>query len=69
VQLGKSYDIAMRRFLSLERRLAKFPEIYNQYRGFMQVYCELGHMEEVIDNEINNDRRDCVYIPPLIRGK
>jgi len=29
----------------------------------MQVYCELGHMEEIIDNEINNDRRDCVYIP------
>ncbi|XP_025192847.1 uncharacterized protein LOC112592900 [Melanaphis sacchari] len=63
VQLGKSYDIAMRRFLSLERRLTKFPEIYNQYRDFMQVYCELGHMEEVINNEINNDGRDCVYIP------
>jgi hypothetical protein len=63
VQLSKSYDIAMRRFLSLERRLEKFPKIYNQYRDFIQVYCELGHMEEVIDNEINIDRRDYVYIP------
>jgi len=62
-QLGKSYDIAMRRFLSLERRLAKFPEIYNQYRDFMQVYFELGHMEKVIENAINIDGRDSVYIP------
>lgn len=63
IHLGKSYDIALRRFLSLERRLTKCTEIYNQYRDFMQVYYKLGHMEEVNDRDINNDGHDCVYIP------
>lgn len=61
--LGRSYQTALRRFLSLERRLIKNPEIYNQYKNFMQVYFELGHMEEVVGEEINRDGCDCVYIP------
>lgn len=63
IYLGKSYDIALRRFLALERRLSKCTEIYDQYRDFMQVYFELGHMEEVNDCGIINDGHDYVYIP------
>ncbi|KAB0801578.1 hypothetical protein PPYR_03764 [Photinus pyralis] len=40
-------DLAMSRFLSLERRLLKDPRLYDAYSTFMRDYLERGHMEEV----------------------
>ena len=36
--------IALRRFLSLERRLRLDPVLYEGYRAFMKDYCDSGHM-------------------------
>ncbi|CAI6344950.1 unnamed protein product [Macrosiphum euphorbiae] len=43
--LGVSRDMAVARFLNLERKLIKDPEVYEQYRAFMREYEELGHMQ------------------------
>lgn len=44
--LGDSYERALYRFLSLERRFSKDPLFKSQYCKFMQEYIDLGHMEE-----------------------
>ncbi|XP_023243264.1 uncharacterized protein LOC111641355 [Centruroides sculpturatus] len=48
--LGNARVAALRRLYSLERRLATMPDIYNQYRQFMQEYLSLGHMEIISPN-------------------
>ncbi|CAI6362986.1 unnamed protein product [Macrosiphum euphorbiae] len=50
-QLGESYNIALKRFLLLERRLGKNPERYSQYKLFMEEYEHLGHMEKVDEDK------------------
>ncbi|XP_075163365.1 uncharacterized protein LOC142235999 [Haematobia irritans] len=42
--LGQSYEIARRRFLSLERRMQKDEELRKMYHIFMNEYINLGHM-------------------------
>ncbi|XP_037931438.1 uncharacterized protein LOC119666230 [Teleopsis dalmanni] len=45
--LGESQETAWRRFISLERRLAKNHVLRKQYVQFMEEYERLGHMTEV----------------------
>ncbi|XP_044264765.1 uncharacterized protein LOC123011414 [Tribolium madens] len=40
-----SFSIALRRFLSLERRLIQNPSLYTEYVTFMQDYLSSGHMQ------------------------
>jgi len=42
--LGNSQDMAVSRFLNLERKLMKNPVVYEQYQTFMREYEDLGHM-------------------------
>lgn len=42
--LGDSRSIALKRFLNLESRLTKDPELYDAYKIFMSDYLTLGHM-------------------------
>ncbi|XP_074038689.1 uncharacterized protein [Leptinotarsa decemlineata] len=44
-----SRDIALKRFLSLERRLRNDPNTYSQYSDFMREYLSLNHMELISD--------------------
>jgi len=62
LKIGNSYDIAKRRFLSLERRLENNTELKNEYIKFMNEYKELGHLEQVFDDEYINDANTC-YLP------
>ncbi|XP_055714723.1 uncharacterized protein LOC129808837 [Phlebotomus papatasi] len=50
--LGTSYQGALRRFLSLERRLENNPEVKAKYHDFMAEYLALGHMNEVGPDQI-----------------
>lgn len=50
--LGDSHGIAFNRFLSLENRLAKNPEIKLQYVRFMEEYEALGHMTQIDTNSM-----------------
>lgn len=43
--LGDSRAMALKRFLNVEKRLAKDPSLAMQYKVFMDEYLKLGHME------------------------
>ncbi|KAH1021519.1 hypothetical protein HUJ04_011024 [Dendroctonus ponderosae] len=43
-QLGESKSIALKRFLSLEKRLSNNKHLKHQYEAFMNEYKDLGHM-------------------------
>ncbi|XP_043062704.1 uncharacterized protein LOC122319451 [Drosophila yakuba] len=58
--LGASFDIAKRRFLSLERSLCKRPEVGAKYVEFMQEFQKLGHMSSVSHPQLNTPH---YYIP------
>ncbi|XP_017468097.1 PREDICTED: uncharacterized protein LOC108360352 [Rhagoletis zephyria] len=59
--IGSSKEIALRRFLYLEKRLEKEPESKAQYSEFMKEYEELGHMQIVEEQVEQNALR--YYIP------
>ncbi|XP_022160980.1 uncharacterized protein LOC111027071, partial [Myzus persicae] len=58
-KLGKSYEIAKRRLLSVERRLDKNPALKCEYVKFMREYESLGHMTYVSNEEIDIPEKMC----------
>ncbi|GFY08358.1 integrase catalytic domain-containing protein [Trichonephila clavipes] len=58
--LGDSKQTALRRLNSLWRRLVQDPKILELYRNFIREYLEMGHMEEVVENE---DSAIVYYLP------
>ena len=51
---GDSRDLALQRFIKLERKLVKSPGIYKLYKKIMQEYLDLKHMELVNNFECQN---------------
>lgn len=49
--LGDSYDMARKRFLNLEIRLNKNPQLKEAYSNFINEYKELGHLTEIAQPE------------------
>ncbi|GFW18572.1 integrase catalytic domain-containing protein [Trichonephila clavipes] len=58
--LGNSKQMALRRLNSLWRRLVQDPKILELYRNFIHEYLEMGHMEEVGEDE---DSAIVYYLP------
>ncbi|GFT27618.1 integrase catalytic domain-containing protein [Trichonephila clavipes] len=58
--LGDSKQMALRRLNSLWRRLVQDPKILELYRNFIREYLEMGHMEEVVEDE---DSAIVYYLP------
>lgn len=54
VKLGDSYNSALKRFLLLERRFDRQPELYQHYNLFINEYYNLNHMREVTENSTDN---------------
>lgn len=52
--LGSTYDIALKRFQNLERKLERNPNFREHYIKFMQEYESLGHMTPVTDEKQPN---------------
>ncbi|XP_008181389.1 uncharacterized protein LOC103308916 [Acyrthosiphon pisum] len=50
-ELGDTLKLAITRFISVERRLMRDEKLQKEYTRFMEEYLELGHMEEVIDED------------------
>ena len=61
--LGDSLSIAKKRFLSLEKRLSKLPEVKNQYIDFTNEFLSLGNMEVIPPNETDIKPADSFYLP------
>lgn len=59
-EIGDSLQMAIRRLLSLERKLNRNPQIKQQYHNFMCEYLELGHMSIISGENSNNIK---YYIP------
>ncbi|XP_055633682.1 uncharacterized protein LOC129774019 [Toxorhynchites rutilus septentrionalis] len=66
-RLGKSRDIALRRLLSTERRLARDVNLREQYVLFMEEYMQLGHMQKI--TEADQDLTERCYLPhhPVVK--
>ncbi|XP_050515055.1 uncharacterized protein LOC126890243 [Diabrotica virgifera virgifera] len=58
--LKDSYDVALNRFISLERRLFRQPGLQKEYSSHMQEYIDLGHMQLVPEGEKTKGK---YYIP------
>ncbi|KAJ0171792.1 hypothetical protein K1T71_012555 [Dendrolimus kikuchii] len=58
---GQTKDIALRRFLNLEKRLARDLELKKQYVDVINEYIDLGHIEIIPSELINKDH--VVYLP------
>lgn len=50
--LGESYQIALKRLYSLERRLMRDPQVYQEYSSFLKEYEDLGHMTEISNHNV-----------------
>lgn len=59
-QLGDSYNTALKRFFSLERRFKQDPKLKQQYSDFLQEYEDLGHMNLCTSAQINENS---YYLP------
>ncbi|XP_063616099.1 uncharacterized protein LOC134789421 [Cydia splendana] len=55
-----SREIAVKRWMSLERRLDKNPKLKQDYNDVLQEYIDLQHMTKVDDEE---RAENCVYLP------
>ncbi|VEN64130.1 unnamed protein product [Callosobruchus maculatus] len=60
--LGDSYDMALKRFYCLERKMKRDKELKELYCDFMKEYSALGHMSVVPAAEINTENI-CYYLP------
>ena len=60
-KLGLSRASALKRFFSLERKLNANPELKRKYIEFIQEFIDLGHMEQVPKEELDNP--NCYYLP------
>lgn len=60
--LGDSRKIALRRFLSLEKRLQSDDKIKKGYSDFMEEYISLGHMEKISSDSSHNEL-ESYYLP------
>ncbi|XP_013182507.1 PREDICTED: uncharacterized protein LOC106128591, partial [Papilio xuthus] len=56
---GHSKQIAQKRFLILEKRFLRDPDMKKEYVKVIKEYLDLGHMEKVEDKE----KTDAVYLP------
>ncbi|XP_049877869.1 uncharacterized protein LOC126375069 [Pectinophora gossypiella] len=58
---GNSRDIAVKRLLSLEKRLSKDEQSKEQYHQVLKEYLSLGHMEAI--SEEKSEQADKVWLP------
>ncbi|XP_070528959.1 uncharacterized protein [Cardiocondyla obscurior] len=59
--LGESREIALKRFATLEKRLAREARFRDLYTEFMRDYARLGHMRAVPARDL--DRPGAIYLP------
>ena len=59
--LGHSKASAMRRFLNLEKKLIQNPTLHENYSTFIKEFIDLGHLEKVPQEELDNPRH--FYLP------
>jgi len=56
--LGENYDNARSKFLALEQRLSKQPQLKQDYSAFLEEYLQVGHVTPLSEDE---DKKDVPY--------
>lgn len=62
-KLGESFYLAKRRFLNLEKRFEKNPELFTKYRDFIHEYINLNHAR-IIPLSLKNELHENKYFLP-----
>lgn len=63
-KLGESKEIAIKRYLKLEKKLTSNKVIREQYKVFLEEYERLGHMTLIPKSEIECERQNLNYYLP-----
>lgn len=63
LKLGDSFTMARKRYFNLEKRFEKDPELFIQYKGFINEYVHLGHAR-YIPLSIKNKNNEFKYFLP-----
>ncbi|XP_043263007.1 uncharacterized protein LOC122403517 [Colletes gigas] len=58
--IGESYSIALKRFYSIERKLARDKVLQQYYSNFLKEYRDLGHMRDITQSD---NKQEGYYIP------
>ena len=61
--LGDSYKQARDRFIAQEKRLTRHPDLKAKYCEFIKEFEELGHLEDVPKEEVDNGHANHFYLP------
>jgi len=61
-KLGDSYNIAKVKFLTLEQRLLKQPQLKKDYSDFLEEYVQLGHMSPLCEADVRKESPN-FYMP------
>ncbi|XP_072392114.1 uncharacterized protein [Diabrotica undecimpunctata] len=61
--LGNSYNMARKRFISLENKLLKHENVYSQYKAFINEYVSLGHAKKVPLSLTNVHLENTYFLP------
>lgn len=61
--LGNSFEYAFYRFLSLERKLHKSPNLLSEYEKFINEYIDLGHGQYLDFNKIDFQNEPLYFMP------
>ncbi|XP_050297248.1 uncharacterized protein LOC126736761 [Anthonomus grandis grandis] len=65
LKLGDSFKIAQKRFLTLENRFKSNPDLFHEYKQFIDEYVELGHAKYVPLTLYNKTGHLKYFIPHL----
>ncbi|XP_055527372.1 uncharacterized protein LOC129719987 [Wyeomyia smithii] len=66
-RLGESKDIALKRFVGLERRLSRDENLRKQYHEFISEYLELDHMCKIVDDGTPGIKRCFLPHHPVVK--
>ncbi|XP_055633284.1 uncharacterized protein LOC129773664 [Toxorhynchites rutilus septentrionalis] len=61
--IGESKETALRRFMQLERRFNKDPELRRRYNEEIRAYLDQNHMKLVPEQELKRNKRITFYLP------
>lgn len=61
--LGDSHFLAKKRFLNLEKRFERHPQLYNDYKKFIDEYISLGHAQ-IIPMSLQTENNENKYFLP-----
>ncbi|XP_055923385.1 uncharacterized protein LOC129953880 [Eupeodes corollae] len=61
--LPNSFSMALKRLISIEKKMSREPEFADRYREGIRKYVDSGYARKLVEDEINNTRHAVWYLP------